>query len=187
MANKNHLNEKDTAALLAVLKERFEKNRRRHPNLRWEQVEEALNKQPDKLWSVNEMERTGGEPDVVALTQDKGAITFVDCAAESPAGRRSVCYDQQALEERKENKPGHSALGMAEEMGISVLDEVQYLALQEFGPFDQKTSSWVLTPWDVRRLGGGLFMNHHYGKVFQYYNGVQSYYAARGFRGMIAI
>lgn len=186
MTSKHQLSEKDAKALLEVLKERFEKNRHRHEGVAWSQVVEALSNQPDKLWSVNEMERTGGEPDVVVFPGEKG-ITFVDCSAESPALRRSLCYDAKALEERKENKPEHSALGQAQDMGIDVLDEAQYAALQQFGPFDQKTSSWVKTPGDIRKLGGGLFMNYHYGRVFTYYNGVQSYYAARGYRGMVTL
>lgn len=186
MASKKRLSEKEGKALLAALEERFEKNRSRHADLTWERVAEALSKQPDKLWSVNEMERTGGEPDVVVFPGQEG-IAFVDCSAESPALRRSLCYDAKALEERKENKPAHSALGQAQDMGIDVLDEAQYAALQQFGPFDQKTSSWVKTPDAVRKLGGGLFMNYHYGRVFTYYNGVQSYYAARGYRGMVTL
>lgn len=177
----------ETAQLLAKLKVRFEANMARHPGITWERVEAALKEKPDKLWSLSEMERTGGEPDVVSLQKGGPDIVFVDCAPESPAGRRSVCYDRDALLKRKENKPWHSALGMAEEMGITVLDEAQYRALQQSGSFDEKTSSWILTPADVRKQDGGFFCNSHYGRVFLYYNGVQSYYAARGFRGMLLV
>ncbi len=181
------LTDQQAQDLIAVLKQRFEDNMNRHPDIDWADVEKALRDQPDKLWSLQQMEQTGGEPDVVALPGTDKGIAFVDCAPESPTGRRSVCYDAAALAARKEHKPAHSALGMAEEMGIEVLDEPQYRALQQLGAFDNKTSSWVKAPDDVRRQGGGFFMNRHYGLVFLYYNGAESYYAARGFRGMLVL
>ena len=173
--------------LLETLMRRFEKNMQRHEGIAWEAVRERLDARPEKLAAVAEMERTGGEPDVVGRNGKTGEVVFCDCAAESPSGRRSVCYDPEALDARKEAKPRHSALGMASEMGIELLTEEQYRALQQLGEFDLKTSSWILTPPDVRSLGGALFCDRRYGKVFVYHNGAQSYYAARGFRGSVQV
>jgi hypothetical protein len=160
---------------------------KRHEGLAWADVLERLEAQPQKLWSIHEMEKSGGEPDVVSISGGKGEIIFVDCAAESPAGRRSLCYDREALDSRKEFKPENSALDMAAAMGISILSEAEYRALQEFGKFDLKTSSWIQTPPDIRKLGGALFCDRRYNQVFTYHNGAQSYYAARGFRGKVAV
>ena len=173
--------------LLETLMRRFEKNMQRHEGIAWEAVRERLDARPEKLAAVAEMERTGGEPDVVGRNGKTGEVVFCDCAAESPSGRRSVCYDPEALDARKEARPRHSALGMASEMGIELLTEEQYRALQQLGEFDLKTSSWILTPPDVRSLGGALFCDRRYGKVFVYHNGAQSYYAARGFRGSVQV
>lgn len=172
--------------LLGILKARFDKHPNRHESKVWSDVLARLEAHPDKLWILNEMEITGGEPDVVGREED-GTVIFMDCAAESPEGRRSVCYDPAALESRKENKPGHSALGMAAEMGIEVLNESQYRYLQQFGKFDTKTSSWLATPQSIRNLGGAIFGDRRYGKVFIYHNGAESYYTARGFRGMLMV
>lgn len=174
-------------ALLATLKARFEKHTERHPGLEWAQVQERLDAHPDKLWSLHEMERTGGEPDVVAFDDRTGAFIFMDCAKQSPKGRRSLCYDGKALEERKEYPPENSALDMAEAMGIEVLTEAQYRLLQKLGEFDTTTSSWIITPPDIRERGGALFGDWRYGHVFIYHNGAQSYYAARGFRGALKV
>ena len=173
--------------LLSVLKERFEKHMERHEKLQWDKVRTKLEKDAGKLWSLYEMERTGGEPDVVAYDKAKDAYTFMDCAAESPAGRRSLCYDQKALDSRKKNKPENSAINTAAAMGIELLTEEHYHALQELGNFDMKTSSWVQTPADVRDLGGALFCDFRYGRVFLYHNGADSYYGARGFRGALKV
>ncbi|NCA98346.1 MAG: DUF4256 domain-containing protein [Clostridia bacterium] len=173
--------------LLTILKDRFENNLHRHPNLEWTAVKHRLEAAPGKLWSLSEMERTGGEPDVIAYDSATGEFWFVDCVAETPKGRRSLCYDQEALAARKENKPQGSACGMAEGMGIEVLDEVQYRELQKLGVFDFKTSSWLKTPGPMRKLGGALFGDSRYGRVFVYHNGVESYYAARGFRGLLRV
>lgn len=173
--------------LLNKLKSRFDKNPDRHKGIDWNKVRKKLDDYPGKLWSLHEMERTGGEPDVVDLDRTAGEYIFCDCSAETPAGRRSLCFDQEALEERKENKPSGSATGMAEEMGIELLSEEQYRRLQELGKFDLKTSSWVQTPREIRQLGGALFCDRRYDHVFVYHNGAISYYAARGFRGMIRI
>jgi hypothetical protein len=173
--------------LLQVLQTRFEKNKNRHPNLEWETVLQRLEARPDKLWSLFQMEQTGGEPDVLWQQGTSQEIAFVDCAPESPKERRSLCYDGDALAARKENKPWHSALGMAAEMGIEVLSEAQYRELQQLGTFDLKTSSWVLTPPDIRKLGGALFGDRRYNTVFVYHNGAESYYAARGFRGVLRV
>jgi hypothetical protein len=171
--------------LLEVLKARFEKNMNRHEGLEWAGVEEKLQAQTDKLWSINEMERTGGEPDVVGLDKTTGEYIFFDCATESPARRRSVCYDREGLESRKDHRPENSAVDMASAMGIELLTEEQYRELQKLGNFDTKTSSWVKTPPEIRKLGGALFCDRRYGNVFVYHNGAQSYYAARGFRGSL--
>ena len=173
--------------LLNRLQERFEKNRNRHTDLEWAKVQAKLEANPAKLWSLNEMEATGGEPDVVGYDKDTDEYIFYDCSAESPKGRRSVCYDREALEARKKHKPENSAMDMATEMGIELLTEEQYRALQELGNFDLKTSSWVQTPADIRKLGGALFCDRRYGHVFVYHNGAQSYYAARGFRGSVRV
>lgn len=171
--------------LLGKLKARFEKNMHRHEGLEWAEVQARLEANTGKLRSLSEMERTGGEPDVVG--HDKGEYVFYDCSAESPKGRRSVCYDREALESRREHKPENSAIDMAAAMGIEILTEEQYRELQKLGTFDTKTSSWVKTPADIRKLGGALFCDRRYGHVFVYHNGAQSYYAARGFRGSLRV
>jgi hypothetical protein len=171
--------------LLRALKARFEKNMHRHPGIAWVEVQARLEGNPGALWSLGAMEATGGEPDVIGQDGETGHFTFCDCSPESPIGRRSVCYDREALDARKENKPQGSAIEMAAAMGIELLTEEQYRELQKLGEFDTKTSSWVKTPPDVRALGGALFCDRRYGKVFVYHNGAQSYYAARGFRGSL--
>ena len=173
--------------LLRLLEARFEKNMQRHKGLEWAKVKAKLEKNTEKLWSLNEMERTGGEPDVVGNDKKTGDYIFYDCSAESPKGRRSVCYDGEALESRKENKPKNSAIEMAVAMRIELLTEEQYRTLQELGEFDAKTSSWVQTPADIRKLGGALFCDRRYDTVFVYHNGAESYYAARGFRGSLRV
>ena len=173
--------------LLRALKARFEKNMVRHQGLEWANVQAKLEANPEKLWSLNEMERTGGEPDVVGYDEKTGEYAFYDCSAESPKGRRSVCYDREALESRKEHKPKDSAMDMAAAMDIEVLTEEQYRELQKLGDFDTKTSSWVKTPPDIRKLGGALFCDRRYDHVFVYHNGAESYYAARGFRGSLRV
>lgn len=159
----------------------------RHKGIEWNKVQDKLEANPEKLWSLNEMEVTEGEPDVVGYDKKTGEYIFFDCSPESPKGRRSICYDHEALESRKEHKPKHSALGMAEEMGIEILDEQQYRELQKLGKFDTKTSSWIKTPADIRKLGGAIFGDWRYGHVFIYHNGAESYYAARGFRGSLRV
>lgn len=173
--------------LFSTLKTRFEKNMDRHAELEWAKVQARLKTNPEKLWSLHEMERTGGEPDVVGQDKKTGEYLFYDCAAESPKGRRSLCYDRKALDSRKENKPADSAMDMAASMGIELLTEEQYRALQKLGKFDTKTSSWIITPPDIRKLGGALFADYRYGTVFVYHNGAESYYAARGFRGSLRV
>jgi hypothetical protein len=173
--------------LLDVLKSRFEKNKSRHKSIDWAKVEEKLLSSPEKLWSLHEMERTGGEPDVVGYDKKTGAYLFFDCSAESPKGRRSVCYDREGLESRKEHRPENSAVDMAEEMGIDLLTEEQYRELQLLGNFDLKTSSWVQTPDAIRKHGGALFCDRRYDHVFVYHNGAQSYYGARAFRGALRV
>lgn len=173
--------------LLAVLKSRFEKNMNRHEGLEWMNVQTKLEADLNKLWILNEMEGTGGEPDVVDFDQKTGTYLFFDCAVESPKGRRSLCYDAEALVSRKENKPKDSAINLATEWGIELLTEKQYHYLQQFGKFDNKTSSWIKTPDDVRKLGGALFCDYRYGKVFTYHNGAESYYAARAFRTCLSV
>ena len=187
MSPKKTLSPKQRDELLRILKARFEKHMKRHQGLAWTKVAARLEDNSEALWSLNEMERTGGEPDVVDHDKKTGAITFFDCSAESPKGRRSVCYDQAALDSRKEFKPGDSAVGMAAALGIELLSEVQYRALQKLGDFDTKTSSWVVTPADIRKLGGALFCDRRYDTVFTYHNGAESYYAARGFRGSLRV
>jgi hypothetical protein len=173
--------------LLETLKARFEKNKNRHEGIEWAEVQTKLEANPEKLWSLREMEKTGGEPDVVAYDKKTGEILFYDCSAESPSGRRSLCYDRKALESRKEHKPKSSALDIAAAMGIELLTEDQYRELQELGEFDTKTSSWVETPPEIRKLDGALFCDRHYDTVFVYHNGAESYYAARGFRGSLRV
>lgn len=173
--------------LLETLKVRFETNKHRHKGLKWEQVQAKLQAQPDKLWSLNEMEQTGGEPDVLEYDQQTDEYLFYDCSAESPKGRRSLCYDAEALASRKEHKPKSSALERAAEMGIEILSEEQYRKLQQHGEFDVKTSSWVKTPPDIRKLGGAVFCDKRYNQVFYYHNGAESYYASRGFRGLLRV
>ncbi|MFH7820004.1 DUF4256 domain-containing protein [Neobacillus thermocopriae] len=173
--------------LLKVLKARFEKNMHRHEGLAWEKVQAKLDAKPEKLWSLHEMERTGGEPDVVGYDQNSNEFIFYDCSAESPSGRRSVCYDREALESRKKHKPENSAMDMAASMGIEILTEEQYRELQKLESFDKKTSSWVKTPDKIRKLGGAIFCDRRYDTVFVYHNGAESYYAARGFRGSLRV
>jgi hypothetical protein len=173
--------------LLRILKARFEQHRQRHKGIEWKTVQDRLEAHPEKLWSLNEMESTGGEPDVVSFDEASGAYTFYDCAAESPKGRRSLCYDDEALEKRKEHKPAGSAVDMAASMGIELLSEEQYRALQQLGAFDTKTSSWVKTPAAIRKHGGAIFCDRRYDHVFTYHNGAESYYAARGFRGALSV
>lgn len=173
--------------LLDILKARFTKNINRHKGLDWSQVQARLEASPSKLWSLSEMERTGGEPDVVGLDKKSGAYIFYDCSVESPKERRSICYDHEALESRKEHKPENSAVNMAEEMGVELLTEEQYKSLQQLGAFDLKTSSWIKTPAPIRKLGGALFCDRRFDHVFTYHNGAESYYAARGFRGVLMV
>lgn len=185
--NKKELSLEQSEELLSTLKIRFEKNMNRHKGLTWANVETKLESDNGKLWSLNEMEETGGEPDVVGHDKKTGEYIFYDCSAETPKGRRSICYDGEALESRKENKPKTNAIDMATAMGIEILTEEQYRELQKVGDFDTKTSSWVLTPTDIRELGGALFCDRRYDHVFLYHNGAESYYAARGFRGSLRI
>jgi len=185
--NKSKLSAEQRNELLSTLKARFEKNMNRHKGLEWAKVQAKLEADAKKLWSLNEMERTGGEPDVVGYDKKTGEYIFYDCSAESPKGRRSVCYDAEALESRKEHKPAHSAVGMAAEMGIELLTEEQYRELQKLGEFDSKTSSWLKTPPDIRKLGGAVYCDRRYNHVFLYHNGAESYYAVRGFRGWLGV
>ena len=186
-SNKKELLPKQREELLGELKARFEKNMNRHKGLTWASVEARLEANSGKLWSLHEMETTGGEPDVVGQDKKTGEFIFYDCSAESPKGRRSICYDGEALASRKENKPKTSAMDMAADMGIEILTEQQYRSLQELGAFDTKTSSWVQTPNAIRKLGGALFCDCRYGHVFVYHNGAESYYAARGFHGLLKV
>ncbi len=183
--SKKQLTKSQQSELLTTLKNRFEKNKQRHVGIDWSIVQEKLESYPDKLWSINEMEITGGEPDIIGYDKKTKEITYCDCASESPQARRSLCYDEKALDSRKENKPKDSALHLAENMGIDILSEADYRALQELGNFDLKTSSWIVTPANIRKLGGALFCDRRYNQVFVYHNGAESYYAARGFRGKI--
>ncbi|MDP4551913.1 DUF4256 domain-containing protein [Alkalihalobacillus macyae] len=185
--NKKELSSEQTEEFLRLLKGRFEKNMNRHEDLKWANIHSKLNDQPEKLWSLNEMEITGGEPDVVAYDEKEDEYTFFDCSAESPKGRRSVCYDRKALESRKKFKPEHNAVDMATSMGVELLTEDHYRSLQKLGEFDMKTSSWVQTPDDIRTLGGALFCDRRFGHVFVYHNGAESYYAARGFRSSLTV
>lgn len=186
-SNKKELSPKQREELLGALKTRFEKNMRRHKGIEWAKVQAKLEASPKTLWSLDEMEKTGGEPDVIGYDTKTGEYTFCDCSAESPKGRRSVCYDRKALDSRKEHKPKNSATEMAETMGIEILTEEKYRELQELGNFDTKTSSWVQTPGNIRELGGALFCDRRYDHVFVYHNGAESYYAARGFRGSLRV
>lgn len=185
--NTRNLPPQQRKELLNILKVRFEKNKNRHKAVEWAEVQARLEASPEKMWSLNEMEMTGGEPDVVSFDKKTGEYIFYDCSAESPKGRRSICYDHEALEARKEHKPQNSAVEMAADMGIELLSEEQYRELQGLGAFDTKTSSWVKTPSDIRRLGGALFCDRRYNTVFLYHNGAESYFGARGFRGLLRV
>lgn len=186
-SNKKELTAKERDALLETLKARFEQNQGRHPGIDWKQVQGRIAANPETLWSLKEMERTGGEPDVVGVDQKSGECIFYDCAAESPKGRTSLCYDRAGLESRKEHKPANSAMDMAAAMGIEILTEEQYQALQRLGEFDAKSSSWVKTPTEIRKLGGAIYGDRRYGRVFIGHNGAQSYYGGRGFRGLLRV
>lgn len=187
MGNKKELSAQQHDELLGILKSRFEKNTNRHQGLEWADVQVKLQTNTEKIWSLHEMESTGGEPDVVGHDKKTGEYIFYDCAPESPKGRRSVCYDHQALESRKEHKPANSAVAMASDMGIELLTEEQYRELQALGNFDMKTSSWIKTPAEIRKLGGAVFCDFRYDHIFTYHNGAESYYAARGFRGSLKV
>ena len=184
---KKELSSKQSEELLKILKTRFDKNMSRHKGIDWAKVEAKLKAKSDKLWSLNEMEKTGGEPDVIGQDKKTGEYIFYDCSEESPKGRRSLCYDREALNSRKEFKPKDSAVDMAETIGIELLTEDEYRGLQQLGKFDLKTSSWIKTPANIRKLGGGLFCDRRYDTVFLYHNGAESYYAARGFRGVLKV
>jgi hypothetical protein len=186
-SNKKELSPAQREQLLTALKARFEKNMNRHKDLEWAYVKAKLEANAEKLWSLNEMEKTGGEPDVVGHDKTTGEYTFCDCSAESPKGRRSLCYDREALDSRKEAKPRNNAMDLANAMGVKLLTEVQYRELQKLGEFDTKTSSWVDTPSSIRKLGGALFCDRRFDTVFVYHNGAESYYAGRGFRGSLRV
>ena len=186
-SNKNRLSLEQNEELLSTLESRFEKNRHRHKDLAWKKVQAKLEANPGKLWSLNEMERTGGEPDVVNYDKKTGEYIFYDCSAETPKGRRNLCYDRKALDSRKEYKPANSAVDMAVAIGIELLTEEEYRVLQLLGKFDTKTSSWILTPSEIRKLGGALFCDRRFDTVFVYHNGAESYYGARGFRGSLKL
>jgi hypothetical protein len=185
--NKKKLSAEQRSALLSTLKARFEKNMNRHKGIDWATIQAKLQANTDKLWSLNAMEQTGGEPDVVGFDKNTGEYIFYDCSAESPKDRRSICYDHEALEKRKEHKPADSAINMAADMGIEILTEAQYRELQQLGKFDTKTSSWVKTPAEIRKLGGAIFCDCRYNTVFVYHNGAESYYAGRAFRGWLRV
>lgn len=187
MISKKKLSPQQTQDLLKTLKSRFEKNMNRHKGIDWAKVQAKLEASPAKLWTLYEMEITGGEPDVVGYNNSTAEYIFYDCSAETPKGRRSICYDQAALESRKKHKPKDSAMNIAADMGIELLTEAQYRELQQLGEFDLKTSTWVLTPPSIRKLGGALFCDRRYNTVFVYHNGADSYYAARGFRGLLRV
>lgn len=187
LKNKKELSQEQQQELVSLLKVRFEQNRNRHKDLDWAKVQAKLETNTEKLWSLNEMERTGGEPDVLGYDKNSDEYIFYDCAVESPKGRRSVCFDLEGQESRKEHKPENNAIDMASAMGIAILNEVQYRELQQLGEFDAKTSSWIETPSEIRKLSGALFADFRYGTVFVYHNGAQSYYASRGFRGVLRV
>lgn len=187
MSQKKQLSEKETTELLDILQQRFEKNKSRHENLDWTKIEEKLNSNSSKLWSLYQMESSGGEPDVVDYDEKTDEYIFFDCSAESPKGRRSFCYDREALDGRKEHKPQNDVITAAKEMGVELLSEEHYRYLQTLGKFDLKTSSWIKTPKDIRELGGALFCDRRYNTVFVYHNGAESYYAARAFRGVLRV
>lgn len=184
---KRELSQEQREELLRVMEARFERNMNRHEGLEWTKVQAKLEANTEKLWSLNEMERTGGEPDVVGLDKKTGEYIFYDCSEESPKGRRSLCYDREALESRKKNIPENNVIDMATAMGIELLTEEEYRNLQEFGEYDTKTSSWIRTPSDIRKLGGAIFADFRYDNVFVYHNGAESYYGARGFRGSLKV
>lgn len=184
---KQKLTTAEHVALLRALQTRFDKHMNRHPGVEWAKVEARLEASPEKLWSLHEMERTGGEPDVVGHDKRTGETIFFDCSEETPKGRRSLCYDRAGLESRKEHRPENSAVDLAVAMGIELLTEAEYRKLQSFGPVDEKTSSWLKTPPEIRQLGGAIFGDYRYGTVFVYHNGAQSYYAVRGFRGSLTV
>jgi hypothetical protein len=185
--NSRELSAEQTAELIETLKERFEKNKLRHPGVNWHNVASKIHKTQEKLWSLYEMERTGGEPDIVRYDSNSDEFIFFDCSTESPSGRRSLCYDREALDKRKEFKPVDTAIDLSLKMGIEILSEDDYIYLQKLGNFDNKTSSWLKTPDNVRKLGGAIFGDMRYGRVFFYHNGAESYYASRGFRGLLRI
>lgn len=187
MSAKKKLSSDERKALLNILKNRFDKNMKRHTGIAWEKVQQRLEEKPASLWSLHEMEQTGGEPDVTGHDKKTGEYIFCDCSVETPKGRRSICYDHEALHARKEHKPANSAVQLAADMGVELLDEEQYRALQKIGPIDTKTSSWIKTPAAIRKLGGALFGDCRYATVFVYHNGAESYYAARSFRGMLKV
>ena len=186
-SNDKELSQEQRDVLLDILSARFEKNMHRHEGIEWDKVEAKLNAHPEKLWSLNEMERTEGEPDVVGYDEETDEFLFYDCSRESPKGRRSICYDRKALDARKKHKPENSAMDMADEMGIEMLTEEEYRALQELENFDMKTSTWVKTPAAIRERGGAIFCDYRYGHVFVYHNGADSYYGSRGFRGVLRV
>jgi hypothetical protein len=186
-SNKKELSSSQREELLNTLKTRFEKNMNRHKDLKWDKVQTRIESNPEKFWSLNEMERTGGEPDVISYDVKTGEYIFYDCSAESPSGRRSLCYDRKALDARKENKPKDNAVDVAASMGIELLSEEECRELQKLGEFDLKTSSWVKTPDDIRKFGGAIFCDRRYNTIFTYHNGADSYYAARGFRGVLKV
>jgi Protein of unknown function (DUF4256) len=187
LKQKRELTATQKKEIILILKERFEKNSKRHKELEWTPLQKRLEANTEKLWSLYQMEQTGGEPDVVSFDTKTGEYIFFDCSGESPKGRRSICYDREALDERKENKPANNAMDMATSMGVELLTEEEYRKLQQLGKFDTKTSSWLKTPEDIRDLGGAIFADYRYGKVFVYHNGASSYYAARGFRGVLKV
>jgi hypothetical protein len=186
-STKNSLNKEQSLKLLNQLKVRFEQNPKRHPNIDWDVVAIKLLAAPAKMWNLNEMEQSGGEPDVIGYDATNKEYIFADCSAESPTGRRSICYDREGLESRKENRPEHTAVDMAAEMGIALMTENEYRDLQKLGNFDTKTSSWLQTPANIRQLGGAIFGDYRYGTVFIYHNGAQSYYSVRAFRGVLRV
>jgi hypothetical protein len=181
------LTAEETKELLKILELRFKKNINRHQNVTWEQVLQKLNSRPEKIWSLNEMEKTGGEPDVVEYDEKLNEYVFYDCSKETPTGRRNICYDLEALESRKKFKPNNNAVDVAKEIGIEILDEQEYKNLQKLGQFDLKTSSWIKTPTEIRKLGGAIFADRRYDNVFIYHNGAESYYGVRGFRGLLRV